>query len=298
MSDRDEIDIAGRLREWAGQFDPRFAALLVPGPGVPKMLADAVQYAASSGGKRVRPFIVTRICELCGGTSDDALPAAAALECVHAFSLVHDDLPAMDNDDFRRGKPTCHKAYGEAIAILAGDALVALAFELLATKWTRPERIARATAELARGTGWAGMIGGQTNDIESEKLPPDLNLVREIHKGKTARLFEAAGRLGVIAAGGTESQMAAAAGFGHHLGLAFQIADDILDVTGTAEQMGKAVAKDAEAGKQTYPAAVGLQESRRIAQDLVNQAIGSLEIFGPQANDLRALVRFVIDRKK
>jgi geranylgeranyl diphosphate synthase type II len=293
-----KLNIAQRLTEWAGTFDARLDSVLAPSPEVPEVLARAVKYAVGSGGKRVRPFIVTRVCELCGGNPEDALPPAVALECVHAFSLVHDDLPAMDNDDFRRGLPTCHKAFGEAIAILAGDALVTLAFELIATRMTDPSKITRATAELARGTGWAGMIGGQTNDILSEKLPPDLQLVRNIHRDKTARLFETAGRLGAIAAGANETQTKAAADFGHHLGLAFQIADDILDVTGTAEEMGKAVAKDADAGKQTYPAAVGLEESRRIARDLVDQAMLALEPFGPQADDLRALVRFVIERKK
>lgn len=296
MTDPASVNIGEQLADWARAFDARFTRLLVPVEPVPELLAQAMQYAAGSGGKRVRPFIVTRMCELCGGSADDALPAAAALECVHAFSLVHDDLPAMDDDDFRRGRPTCHKAFGEAVAILAGDALLALAFELLATRMTDPDRIARATAELARGTGWAGMIGGQTNDILGEKLPPDLERVRQIHLGKTARLFEAAGRLGAIAAGADYTQTTAAADFGRNLGLAFQIADDLLDVTGTAESMGKAVAKDAQAGKQTYPAAVGLQESRRMAAALADQAVGALQGFGASADDLRALVGFVIDR--
>lgn len=298
MAQPGTVDIAARLAEWAGRFDPRLLALLEPPTGVPELLAEAMRYAAAGGGKRVRPYIVTRTCELCGGTAEDALPAAAALECVHAFSLVHDDLPAMDDDDFRRGRPTCHKAFGEAVAILAGDALVTFAFELVATRMGTAEKAARATAELARGTGWAGMIGGQTNDITGEKLPPSVDLVREIHRGKTARLFETAGRLGAIAAGADEVQTKAVADFGLHLGLAFQIADDILDVTGTAEEMGKAVAKDAGAGKQTYPAAVGLEESRRIARSYVDRAMSALALFDSRADDLRALVRFVIDRKK
>jgi geranylgeranyl diphosphate synthase type II len=293
-----QIDIAQHLAGFARRFDGRLDRLLDAPAGVPKVLGDAVKYAAGSGGKRVRPFIVTRMCELCGGTEDDALPAAAALECVHAFSLVHDDLPAMDNDDFRRGLPTCHKAFGEAVAILAGDALLALAFELLTTRWPDADRSTQACRELARGTGWTGMIGGQTNDIMSEKLPANLDLVREIHRGKTARLFETAGRLGAIAARADERRTGAAADFGNHLGLAFQIADDILDVTGSASEMGKAVAKDAQAGKQTYPAAVGLEESRRIAREIADRAIRALDPFGAPAEDLRSLVRFVLDRKK
>jgi geranylgeranyl pyrophosphate synthase len=298
MASGQQQSIPDRLAAWARHFDEKFDRLLAPAPGVPSKLGEAVRYAAGSGGKRVRPFIVTRVCQLCGGNEDAALPGAAALECVHAFSLVHDDLPAMDNDDFRRGRPTCHKAYGEAVAILAGDALLALAFEILTTHIDDPVRASKAVCELARGTGGTGMIGGQVNDILSEHLAPDVNLVREIHRGKTARLFETAGRLGAICGGATEAQSSAAAAFGHHLGLAFQIADDILDVTGSAAEMGKAVAKDAEAGKQTYPAAVGLEESRRIARELADQAVAALQPFGPAADDLRELVRFVIERKK
>jgi geranylgeranyl diphosphate synthase type II len=292
------VNIAETLAAWASRFDVRLNEMLSGGTGVPKVLAEAVRYAAGSGGKRVRPYVVTRICELCGGTEADALPAAVSLECVHAFSLVHDDLPAMDNDDFRRGRPTCHKAFGEAIAILAGDALVSLAFEILATRIVDPIKARLAVIALARGTGWMGMIGGQVNDILGEKLSPDFNLVREIHRAKTASLFETAARLGAIVAGANETRTTAAADFGQRLGLAFQIADDILDVTGSSAEMGKAVAKDAGAGKQTYPAAVGLQESRRCARQLAEEALSALEPFGSAAADLRELVRFVIERKK
>ncbi len=298
MTNLPQANVSERLTEWARQFDVRFDGLLAPAADVPKTLGDAVRYAAGSGGKRIRPYIVTRICQLCGGSEEEALPAAAALECVHAFSLVHDDLPAMDNDDFRRGRPTCHKAFGEAVAILAGDALLALAFEILTSRIRDAAKATRAVNELARGTGSSGMIGGQINDIQGERLSPDADLVREIHRGKTARLFESAGRLGAICAGASETQTAAAAGFGNFLGLAFQVADDLLDVTGTATEMGKAVAKDAAAGKQTYPAAVGMEESRRIARELAEQAIAALQPFGPEADDLRELVRFVLERKK
>lgn len=298
MAEAESMGISDRLATWASRFDTRFEQLLETAPGVPTILAEAVQYAAGSGGKRIRPYIVTRICELCGGNEDDALPAAAALECIHAYSLVHDDLPAMDNDDFRRGRPTCHKAYGEAMAILAGDALLTLAFEILGSRISDPVKAVRAVAELAAGSGWAGMIGGQVNDMQSEKLPPDLKLVQEIHRGKTARLFVTAGRLGAIVAGADQGRTEAAASFGQHLGLAFQVADDILDVTGSAAEMGKAVSKDAGAGKQTYPAAVGLQESRRIARELADEALAALATFGSAADDLRQLVRFTIERRK
>ncbi|NLX23016.1 MAG: hypothetical protein GXY55_15290 [Phycisphaerae bacterium] len=291
-------DIAGKLAAWGRSFEPVLDALLTPGPAVPTVLAEAVRYSAQGGGKRVRPFIVTRICELCGGSATDATPAAAALECVHAFSLVHDDLPAMDDDDLRRGRPTCHRVYGEAVAILAGDALLALAFEIAATRIADAGTARAVVVELAQGTGWGGMIGGQTTDIESEEQPTDLALVETIHRYKTARLLEAAGRLGALSARASAAQLAAAASYGHHLGRAFQIADDLLDVTGDAALLGKAVAKDAAAGKQTYPAAVGVDASRQAAWDAARQAIEALADFGPQADDLRALARYVVERKK
>jgi geranylgeranyl diphosphate synthase type II len=261
------------------------------------VLAEAMNYAVVGGGKRVRAFLVTRACELCGGSAEESEPAAVAIECIHAFSLVHDDLPAMDDDDLRRGRPTCHRAFGEAVAILAGDGLNTLAFEILATQTKDPERAVAAVAELANATGWAGMIGGQTTDILSETKPTQLELVEEIHRYKTARLIECAARLGAIAAGASREQQEALGLYGRHLGLAFQIADDLLDVTGTQEQMGKSVSKDAGAGKQTYPAAVGMDASREMAGRVAQQAIDSLADFGTEADDLRHLVRFVIERK-
>ncbi len=285
------------LSSWARDFEAVIDGMLAPDEAVPPILAEAVRYSIQGGGKRVRPFIVTRICELCGGTAAMAAPAAVALECVHAFSLVHDDLPAMDDDDLRRGRPTCHKAFGEAEAILAGDALLALAFEIPATRIEDPAVVKAVVAELANGTGWAGMIGGQTTDIRSEGEPPELALVQRIHRYKTARLFVTAGRLGAICARADQARLAAAGTFGHHLGLAFQIADDLLDVTGTAAQMGKAVAKDADAGKQTYPGAAGIEASQAAAQDEARKAIAALRVFGPGAEDLRQLATFVVQRR-
>jgi geranylgeranyl diphosphate synthase, type II len=291
------MNILDTLSAWARRFEPVLAAMLTPEADVPAVLGEAMRYSVLEGGKRVRAFIVTRGCELCGGTAALAAPAAAALECVHAFSLVHDDLPAMDNDDLRRGRPTCHKAFGEAVAILAGDGLLAVAFEILAARISDPARAAAAVAELARGTGWAGMIAGQTRDILGERQPPDLALTRAIHRQKTGRLFEAAGRLGAISAGADAERSEALAAYGQHLGRAFQIADDLLDLTGTTEQMGKAVTKDAGAGKQTYPAAIGEAASRAAAQEATAAAIAALDVFGPAADDLRALARFVVDRR-
>lgn len=286
-----------RLAAWAAEFEETLRATLVPDPEVPPELAEAVLYSIQAGGKRVRPYIVTRFCELCGGTAEQAAPAAVAIECIHAFSLVHDDLPAMDDDDMRRGRPTTHKAYGEAVAILAGDALATVAYEILG-RIPDPATAIAAVVELARGTGWAGMIGGQTVDILSEGREPQLALVERIHRYKTARLFESAAKLGAISAGADERFMAAATRFGVELGRAFQIADDLLDVTGEAAAMGKAVAKDAEAGKQTYPAVLGIEESRRAAEAAMTAAIDALQVFGPEADDLRDLARFVVTRKK
>jgi len=292
-----QINIAETLSAWARGFERTLRETLIADSAVPDVLAEAVFYSLHNGGKRIRPFIVTRFCELCGGSAERAVPAAVAIECVHAFSLVHDDLPAMDDDDLRRGQPTCHKKFGEAVAILAGDALLAAAFEILAR--IPDSRVAtRAVSELARGCGWAGMIGGQTLDIISEQKPPELERVKRIHRCKTARLFESAARLGTICAE-TEAVRSAAAGiYGEELGRAFQIADDLLDVTGTAGELGKAVAKDAGAGKQTYPAAVGVEASRRAAEKAVDRAVEALEIFGPAADDLRCLARFVVERGK
>jgi geranylgeranyl diphosphate synthase type II len=293
-----QIDIRKRLSAFAERFEGVLSGMVAPGAEVPAELAEAMRYAVLGGGKRVRAYIVTRMCELCGGTAEAAAPAAAALECVHAFSLVHDDLPAMDNDDFRRGRPTCHKAFGEAVAILAGDGLLALAFEMITDRIGKPEVAAAAVRELANGTGWSGMIGGQTTDILSEGKPVDLALVQRIHRYKTARLLETAGRLGAICAQANSERLAAAAAFGDWLGRAFQIADDLLDVTGDAALLGKAVAKDAQAGKQTYPAAIGVERSRQAAADAAARAIEALEVFGPAADDLRQLVAYVVERDK
>jgi len=292
------LAISEVLAAWARGFEPALESMLAADESVPAVLAEAVRYSAQGGGKRIRPFIVTRVCELCGGTARMAVPAAVAIECVHAFSLVHDDLPAMDNDDLRRGRPTCHKAFGEAVAILAGDALLALAFELLATRICDPAVATAAVAELARGCGWAGMIGGQATDILSERDPPALSLVQEIHRYKTGRLFEGAARLGAICARADEARSAAVADFGRHLGQAFQIADDLLDVTGHEHQTGKAVAKDAGAGKQTYPAAAGVEASVRAAEEAARLAVKALDVFGPGADDLRQLAEFVVHRRR
>ena len=290
------IEIAQRLKDFASVFDDRFARLLAPDSQAPSELVEAVRYAALAPGKRLRPFLVGRCCELTGGTLDRAWPAAAAVECVHAFSLVHDDLPAMDDDDLRRGRPTCHKQFDEATAILAGDALVVFAFELLAAQVENTALAARLVLELARGTGWTGMIGGQSADIVGQRIPPERSLAEYIHERKTARLFETACRLGAMIGGGDELNIDACGRYGQMLGRAFQITDDLLDVTANADTMGKQTGKDADASKQTFPQCVGIEESRRAATASADHAIAALAPFGHHADDLRALAAFVVDR--
>jgi geranylgeranyl pyrophosphate synthase len=231
-----------------------------------------------------------------GGSRDDAWPAAAAVECVHAFSLVHDDLPAMDDDDVRRGKPTTHKQFGEAMAILAGDALVVLAFEILARHVSDRRLAGEMVLELAERTGWTGVIGGQASDIAGQSQDPSLDLTRYIHERKTAALFEGACRLGAMAGSGKADDVATLGRFGTCLGRAFQIADDLLDVTSSAEKMGKRVGKDGPAGKQTYPRCVGVERSRRAAEKACEDAIRELQGFGHDADDLRELARYVVSR--
>ncbi len=306
--------ITERLVLFARDFDAQFAELLAPPEDTVPEIAESMRYSALAGGKRLRPYLVTRCCELAGGTAEDALPAAAAIECVHTFSLVHDDLPDMDNDDLRRGRPTNHKVYGEAMAILAGDGLHAFAFELIVDRMADPVRASKVVLELARGTGWCGMIGGQVADMLGEKRPPSRELVAYIHEKKTAKLFEAACRMGAWIGGGGEAGGGREAGgagvggvevefvdalgrFGLSLGRSFQIADDLLDVHATSEQMGKSAGKDARSGKQTFPAAVGVEESGVIAKKIVGEAISALEGFGSEADDLRDLASFVIERR-
>jgi geranylgeranyl pyrophosphate synthase len=291
-----EETMVDRLAAFAAEFDQRFKAYLTPSGDVPSELVEAIQYSALAPGKRIRPYLVTRCCELAGGTADEATPVAAAVECVHAFSLIHDDLPAMDDDDLRRGQPACHKRFGEALAILAGDALVTLAFELLARHVEDPARSAVMALELAVGAGWSGMIGGQTVDVLGEGRSPEINVARYIHERKTASLFRVACRLGALAGNADSMAVEALGDFGQDLGKAFQIADDLLDLTAAPEVLGKNVRKDSLAKKQTYPRCVGLEKSRAAAGDTAQAAIAALDPFGPEADDLRRLAEYVVSR--
>ena len=291
---RDELLAA--FKAFVPRFERQLDLLLKPEGDVPPRLLEAMRYAALAPGKRLRPYLAVRCCELAGGREEDAWHVAAALECVHAFSLVHDDLPAMDDDDLRRGQPTTHKQFGEAIAILAGDALLTLAFELLVRPAPQSLRSGELVLELARAAGWCGMVAGQAADILGETQPSDLQLTTFIQERKTGCLFEAACRLGACAGGADYRTRDRLGGYGRDLGKAFQIADDILDVLSTSEALGKTVGKDAEAGKQTYPACVGIDVSRAAARDAVSAAAAWLGPFGEAAADLRELASYVVDR--
>lgn len=263
----------------------------------PPRLMEAIGYSLMAGGKRLRPALVLETFSACGGGDDrSALAAAGAIELIHTFSLVHDDLPAMDDDDLRRGRPTSHKVFGEAMAILAGDAMVTMAFELIATD-AAPAVAPRLVVELASASGPAGMIGGQVLDMEGENNVLALEQLQQIHRKKTGALLVCACRMGAIAAGADDARLMAMTSFAQHLGLAFQIIDDILDVTSTPEQLGKATNKDAKKGKNTYPALLGLEESRREADRQMDAALSALATLGPEADALRALAKFVVQRR-
>jgi geranylgeranyl diphosphate synthase type II len=283
------------LAEGAARIDRALEAWLPGASEVPSRVHEAMRYSALAPGKRLRPALALLVAEAMGGREEDVLPCACALELLHAFSLIHDDLPAMDDDELRRGRPTSHVRFGEAIAILAGDALCCLAFELVASRTPDPARAARLVQELARAAGTAGMIGGQVLDLESEGRPPELALVSEIHARKTAALLRAACRAGALSAGREGPPLDAASRYGELLGLAFQITDDILDETATPAELGKGTRKDHKRGKLTYPACVGIPASREAAASLVAEAA---ELIGPHdpQGDLARLARYVAVR--
>ena len=274
---------------------------LIPAETVrPQSIHKAMRHSVFAGGKRLRPVL----CMEAGRMVAGALPKGiedlgAALEMLHTYSLIHDDLPALDNDDLRRGRPTCHKVFGEALAILAGDALQTRAYEVLAQLRCPAEARVRIIEEIARGTGTVdGMIGGQVVDLESEHAKPDAETLEYIHRSKTAALITASVVSGGLYADGDENAVARLRSFGMKIGLAFQIVDDVLDVTQTSEQLGKTAGKDAEAEKATYPALYGVEESNRKADELVAGAMAELHGFGARAETLEELARFLVERKK
>lgn len=265
----------------------------------PATIHKAMRYSIFAGGKRMRPALTLAAAEACGGREADALPLACAVECIHTYSLIHDDLPAMDNDDFRRGKPTNHKVFGEGIAVLAGDALLTQAFEItaLAKGWPRYSH-RDLVLEVAKASGSLQLIAGQVADLEGEGKKLSVPELRYIHERKTSALLCCAARLGGMSANCTPAQLAALTDFGYHVGLAFQVIDDILDVTQTSEQLGKTAGKDVAAQKATYPSIVGLEKSRQIARRLTKKAFAALEPFQGRAAALKALAHYLLIRDK
>ena len=265
----------------------------------PATIHKAMRYSLFAGGKRMRPALCLAAAEACNGREADAMPLACAVECIHTYSLVHDDLPAMDNDDYRRGKLTNHKVFGEGIAVLAGDALLTQAFEIAAQckGWPRyPHR--QIISELAEAAGSRQLIAGQVADLEAEGKRISAAHLRYIHERKTSALLCCSVRLGGMSANCTESQLKALTDFGYHVGLAFQVIDDILDVTQTTEKLGKTAGKDTEAQKATYPSILGVEQSRRIAEDLTARAFAALKPFRGRAVALEALARFLLQRDR
>jgi geranylgeranyl diphosphate synthase type II len=264
----------------------------------PDRLKEAIRYALLAPGKRLRPRLALLAAQACGGSLAAALPAACAVEMIHAYSLVHDDLPAMDDDDLRRGRPTCHKAFDEATAILVGDALLARAFEVIANDVKPADRAVRCCAVLAHAAGATALVGGQAADLAGDALTTELSALESIHRRKTGVLITASLQLGGVTAGATPVQLAALEQFGRHLGLAFQITDDLLDVAGNQASVGKRLAKDAARGKATYPRLLGVEESRQRAAQLIDDAGESIQSLGPGAESLRDLARSVLDRNR
>jgi geranylgeranyl diphosphate synthase type II len=278
--------------------DAELDRLTPPETTPPATIHRAMRYSLFAGGKRIRPVLCLEAARTVAGEVEGAVTAACPLELIHTYSLIHDDLPALDNDDYRRGKLTNHKVFGDAMAILAGDALLTLAFQVLAELPAPADRKVRLMAELATASGTVGgMIGGQVEDLEGEGKPPDAALLESIHRAKTGALLRASLRMGAIYAGATDAQYAALSCYGEHIGLAFQIVDDILDVEESSEALGKTAGKDAAQHKITFPAVYGLEVSRTMAEAECARAHQVLEPFGTRAARLHELADLIVRRK-
>jgi geranylgeranyl diphosphate synthase, type II len=296
------MDLKLYLKERCKCVDVELEKLLPSGNDMPISLHRSMRYSVFAGGKRIRPILMLAACDAVGGDAACAMPAACAMEMIHTYSLIHDDLPAMDDDDFRRGNPTNHKVFGEAIAILAGDALLTQAFIALSdpalTGRVTPAALVAVINEIGRCAGSFGMVGGQVVDMESEgKSDIDLPTVQYIHTHKTGALIKASVKAGALLGGADEAALASLTRYGEVVGLAFQIADDILDIEGTTDQIGKDAGSDEARGKATYPALVGLAESKKRAAELVKMALDALADFDDKAEPLREIARYIVDRK-
>jgi geranylgeranyl diphosphate synthase, type II len=264
----------------------------------PSTIHKAMRYSLFAGGKRLRPILCLAATEACGGKIERALPLACAMECIHTYSLIHDDLPSMDNDDFRRGRPTCHKVFGDGIAVLAGDALLTIAFEIVSrAKPTSRYDMSTLVHEVAVAAGSQKLIAGQVADLEAEGKETNRSQLQYIHENKTAAILTATVRLGAMSANANSKQLTAMTKFGRALGLAFQVIDDILDVTQTTEKLGKSAGKDLAARKATYPSVIGLDKSRTEARRLTRQAHTALSTFSTKADTLHALANYLLERE-
>lgn len=297
-----DFDLQGYLNEKRIQIEARLERFL-DCVSVGSRLSEAMHYSLMGSGKRLRPVFCLASAETVGGGENEAVwQAACAIEMIHTYSLIHDDLPAMDNDELRRGRPTCHVRFGEATAILAGDALLTLAFEVLASGEPGPainqSRLIAVIARIAKASGYRGMIEGQMRDMAAEGEKIDLNALRSMHALKTGALIESAVACGALLGGGSDTECRALETYAMNIGLAFQVTDDILNVEGDPDLLGKAVGTDDIRGKSTYPALLGLEASRDYAGELVSSALQSLEIFGNKATPLSAIARYIIERKR
>jgi len=293
------FDLDGYLKKSTAAVNRALEDFLPPAEFKPATIHRAMRYSIFAGGKRLRPALCLAAAEACGGSWRRALPLACAVECIHTYSLIHDDLPAMDNDDYRRGKLTNHKVFGEGIAILAGDALLTEAFAIAATCAATPRYSHRVMLrEIWEAAGSRQLIAGQVADLEGEGKRTSAAQLRYIHERKTAALLRCSLRLGGMSANGAPAQIEALGDFGHKVGLAFQIIDDILDVTQTSEQLGKTAGKDTRSRKATYPAIIGLEKSRQMAENLTARAFGALRIFHGRARALEALAAHLLRRDR
>lgn len=296
-----EFDLKRYLADRKEQVEAALGKYFPLSAGLEKRVLEAARYSLFAGGKRLRPILCLAAAEVVAGPCQEVMPAACALEMIHTYSLIHDDLPAMDNDDFRRGQPTNHKVFGEAVAILAGDALLTEAFECLASLETcdrfAPDRILEVIRIVVKASGYRGMIGGQMIDLECETRTVDLATVEYMHIHKTGAILSASLEIGAILAGGKPEQVAALKRYGHHFGLAFQITDDVLDVEGDASLMGKKPGSDVAKNKKTYTALLGLSQSKQAAREHVDEAVTALGMFDSLAEPLRALAGYLLVRK-
>ncbi|MBI9084304.1 MAG: polyprenyl synthetase family protein [Desulfobacterales bacterium] len=295
------FDLSAYMTEKRSRIDHHLTERLENSPA-PTLLTRAMTYSLMAGGKRIRPILCLASAEAVGRGDTGILTAACAIEMIHTYSLIHDDLPAMDDDALRRGKPTCHTAFDEATAILAGDALLTLAFEVLAhtaqSAGIAPDRWLRVIGGVARAAGRSGMIEGQMQDMAAEGNPLDLDRLERMHALKTGALIEVSVFTGALLAGADEWQTDRLGRYARNIGLAFQVCDDLLNVYGDSEQMGKATGTDHERGKATYPALMGLGPSRRLAEDLVHESLKAIEEFDNRSDPLRAIARYTIDRTR